>query len=157
MLSGGQATGLAAQIPNAGGYGIDYGVLMIGANDFAPGLSAYDGIYNGTWTTSQINSYVNSIIGNISTALNDVLPTGVKMVVATVPDYGITPAVQAGYPNVAGRQAVANVLAQVNADIKATAQSDHIVVADVSALLGATFGKEGAFNTTVKIGNVPFI
>ena len=155
VLSGGQATGLAAQIPNAGGYGIDYGVLLIGANDFAPGSSAYNGIYGGTWTPTQTNNYVNSVVGNISTALNDVLPTGVKMVVATIPDYGITPAVQAGYPNVSGRQAVANVVAQVNAGIKATAQADHIVVADLSSLISATFGVEGSFNTTIKIGNVP--
>ena len=32
VLSGGQASGLAAQIPTAG---IDYGMLVIGANDFA--------------------------------------------------------------------------------------------------------------------------
>ncbi len=155
VLSGGQATGLAAQIPNAGGYGIDYGVLLIGANDFAPGSTAYNSIYSSTWNQSQINSYVNSVVGNITTALADVLPTGIKMVVATVPDYGIAPAVQAGYPDPAKRQLVANAVAQVNAGIKATAQADHIVVADLSALIGATFGPESGFHTTVSIGNVP--
>ena len=54
VLSGGQASGLAAQIPNAGGYGIDYAALVIGANDFGPGNTPYDSIYNGTWTTAQI-------------------------------------------------------------------------------------------------------
>ncbi|HVU88911.1 MAG TPA: SGNH/GDSL hydrolase family protein [Pirellulales bacterium] len=155
VLSGGQATGLAAQIPNAGGYGIDYAVFMIGANDFSPNSAAYANIYNGAWTTTQINNYVSSVVGNISTALNDILPTGVKTVVATVPDYGITPAVQAAFPDASKRQLVANVIAQVNAGIKATAQADHIVVADLSAMIGATFGTEGNFRTTVSIGNVP--
>jgi lysophospholipase L1-like esterase len=155
VLSGGQASGLAAQIPNAGGYGIDYAVLMIGANDFGPGTTPYNSIYNGTWTTTQINNYVNSVVSNISTALADVLPTGVKAVVATIPDYGITPAVQAGFPDANKRQLVANVVAQVNAGIKATAQADHIVVADLSALIAATFGTEGHFNTTITLGGVP--
>lgn len=155
VLSGGQASGLAAQIPNAGGYGIDYAVLMIGANDFGPGTTPYNSIYNGTWTTTQINNYVNSVVSNISTALADVLPTGVKAVVATIPDYGITPAVQAGFPDANKRQLVANVVAQVNAGIKATAQADHIVVADLSALIAATFGTEGHFNTTLMLGGVP--
>ena len=76
------------------------------------------------------------------------------MGVATVPDYGITPAVQAAFPDASKRQLVANVVAQVNADIRSTAQADHIVVADLSGLVGATFGPEGSFNTNVLIGNV---
>jgi hypothetical protein len=155
VLSGGQATGLAAQIPNAGGYGIDYAVLMIGANDFAPGSTAYNNIYNGTWTTTQINNYVSSVVGNIGTALSDILPTGVKAVVATVPDYGITPYVQSVYPDASKRELVASVLTRVNAGIKATAHGDGIVVADLSGLINATFGQEGAFHTSVSIGGVP--
>jgi hypothetical protein len=154
--SANQATGLAAQIPNAGGYGIDYAVLMIGANDFGPGAGTpYDNIYNSTWTPTQINNYVNSVVSNIGAALSDILPTGVKAVVTTVPDYGITPAVQAGYPDPMKRQLVANVLTTVNADIKSLAQTDKIVVADLSGMIGAVWGPEGSFNTTVKIGNVP--
>jgi hypothetical protein len=154
VLSGGQASGLAAQIPNAGGAGIDYAVFAIGANDFGPGTTAYNDIYGGVWSQSQITSYVNSVVSNISTALGDILPTGVKVVVATVPDYGITPTVQADYPDATKRQLVANAVAQVNTGIKGIAQSDHIVVADLSAMISKVFGSEGSFNTTVKIGNV---
>ena len=151
VLSGGQATGLAGQIPSAG---IGYAMLVIGANDFAPGSTAYDSIYNGTWNTAQINSYVSGVVANISTALSDVLPTGVKMGVATLPDYGIAPAVQAAYTNPAQRQLVANAIDQVNQGIKALAQSDHIVVADMASMINAVFGPESAFHTTVLIGNV---
>jgi lysophospholipase L1-like esterase len=155
VLSGGQASGLAAQIPNAGGYGIDYAILMIGANDFAPGNTPYDSIYNSTWNSMQISNYVSGVVANISTALGDILPTGVKAVVATVPDYGIAPAVQAGYTDPMKRQLVANVLATVNNDIKTLAQSDHIVVADLSGMINAVWGPEGSFATSVNIGNVP--
>ena len=52
------------------------------------------------------------------------------------------------------RQAVADVVAQVNAGIKAVAQADHLVVADFGALTTATFGTDISPNTTVQIGNV---
>ncbi len=151
LLSGGQASGLAAQIPGAG---ITYAVLAIGANDFAPGSSAYNNIYNGTWTTAQISSQITTVVNNIATAINTVTPTGVNLAVATIPDYGATPYVQSVYTNGAQRQAVADVVAQVNDAIKAVAQADHLVVADLGALTTATFGTDLSPNTTISIGGV---
>ncbi len=151
LLSDGQASGLAAQIPGAG---IQYAVLAIGANDFAPGSSAYTNIYNGTWTPTQINNQISAVLSNISNAITPVAETGVKLVVATIPDYGATPYVQGVYTNGAQRQAVADVVAQVNDGIKALAQSDHLAVADLGALVTAMFGPDTSPNTTIEIGGV---
>ena len=129
-------------------------MLAIGANDFAPGSSAYNNIYNGTWTTAQISSQITTVVNNIATAINTVTPTGVNLAVATIPDYGATPYVQSVYTNGAQRQAVADVVAQVNDAIKAVAQADHLVVADLGALTTATFGTDLSPNTTISIGGV---
>ena len=145
----------SSQIPNAGGYGIDYAALVIGANDFGPGRLRTTASITAPGRQLQINTYVNSVVSNISTALAQFCSRASKRLVATIPDYGITPAVQAGFPDPSKRQLVANVHRQVNTDIKAVAQADHIVVADLSGLISATFGTEGNFHTTVSIGNVP--
>jgi lysophospholipase L1-like esterase len=152
LLSGGQASGLAAQIPIAG---IQYAVLAIGANDFNPSNSAYQDIYAGTWSTSTINAYVAQSISNIKTALDTVLPTGVKVAVATIPDYGSAPAVVSAFPVAAQRQAVTDVIHQVNLGIIGLAQTDHLVVADLAAMGAATFGTNASPNANLLIGNVP--
>jgi hypothetical protein len=72
LLADGQHTGLAAQVAPLG---ISHAVLMIGANDFnSVGLGAYFNIYNGFWSTSQINTYVAGRIANVRTALDTVAP-----------------------------------------------------------------------------------
>ena len=148
-----QSYNLSVQIPNKQ---IQYAVVFIGDNDFGPGSPAYNGIYSGTWTPTQISNYANQVVTNIRAAVNGLLPTGVKIVVATVPDYGVTPLVQQSYPDAAQRQLVYDVIAnQVNPAVEQFAQADHLVVADVLGLLTAGIGTDIDPKTTLTIGDVP--
>jgi lysophospholipase L1-like esterase len=154
LLSAGQHTGLAAQVVPKD---IDYAVMMIGANDqFAfAGNDPYTSIYLGTYTPAQTTAWVNGVVTNINTALATLVPTGVKMVLASAPDYGITPGVQALATSASGRQAVRDVIAnQLNPQIEALAQAYNLPYVDLRGSLEAIFGPHNSLNSTVKIGNV---
>jgi lysophospholipase L1-like esterase len=151
LISEGQHTGLAAQIdPEA----INYVVMAIGANDFIPGGTAYNGIYSGVWTTTNINNYIASRAANFNLALDTVLATGVELALVSVPDYGVTPYVQSVYPSAAGRQLVADVISQLNLEIDAIAQTRQLPLVDFESALLAIFGTHSAPNTTLTIGDV---
>ncbi len=152
LLSGGQHTGLAAQVVSEG---LEYAVLAIGANDFHPAGAAYSNIYNGTWSSAAIQSYVNQRLANIDEALDVVLPTGVELVLVNAPDYGISPTVQAYYPDPAKREQVRDVIAQMNAGILRIAQRRRLVLVDMAGAIVAIFGPHASPNTTLLIGDVP--
>ncbi|MCP5064998.1 MAG: hypothetical protein GY946_00405 [bacterium] len=152
LLFEGQHTGLSAQIAPEG---IDYAVLMIGANDFSPGSTAYQMIYMGVWSGTQIDNYVSGVLDNIETALDEVLPTGVNLVLVNVPDYGVTPTVQGFYPSATGRQAVADVIEGLNTDLLAIAQARQLTLVDLFGASTTIFGAHSSPNTYLTIGNVP--
>ena len=156
LLSAGQHTGLAWQGITEG---IDYAVLMIGANDqfvATGGTSAsfYFNVYQGNWSPAQIDNWIDGVVANIDTALS-ALPNSVDPVLVGVPDYGVTPDVQAGYTNAAGRQAVQDVLSgQLNARIEEIAQARQLPFVDILGATTAIFGTHAVPNLTVDIGNV---
>ncbi len=151
LLSQNQDVGLASQVVPEG---IEYAVLMIGANDFHPQSAAYFNIYSGTWTQMQIDAHVNGILANITTALDTVLPTGVKLVVANIPDYGVTPNVQQTFFDAVRRQDVQDVIIQVNNGIEVLAQQRGLVYVDFLGAEIAIFGPHGSPNAVLTIGNV---
>jgi len=151
LLSGGQHTGVAGDVTSEG---VTHAVLFIGANDFFPSGGAYIGIYFGTWSQAQIDSYLAQRVANINTALNALVPTGVPVLVATVPDYGLAPATQAFFTNAASRQAVADVIDDLNLQIHAIAEARQLGVIDINGAAEAIFGPHGSSNTTFEIGNV---
>jgi lysophospholipase L1-like esterase len=153
MIADGQHTGLAAQIvPES----IEYAVLMIGANDqLFDGNNAYANIYTGAWSPAQINTWAIGVAANINTALSTVLATGVKLVLVNAPDYGVTPWIQSQAPSAAGRQAVADAIAnQLNPQIEALAQSYQLPYVDLQGALASIFGPHNALNAKLAIGNV---
>ena len=81
---------MVPQIPTSG---IHYAVLEIGSDDIGPGGAAFNGIYNGTWTPAQIAAKVNTTVTNVKMAIDDLLATGVKVVVATAADHSVVPGV----------------------------------------------------------------
>ena len=151
LLQGGQHTGLAAQV---GPEGIAYAVLAIGANDFNPSGAAYFSIYNGFWSSAQIDVYVSERLDNIDTALDEVLPTGARLALVNFPDYGVTPAVRAAYPDPAKRQLVGDVIQQVNAGVDAIAQARQLVRVDFFGAAIAIFGPHASPNAILLLGNV---
>ncbi len=151
LLSGGQHTGLAGQVPIKG---ITHAVLAIGANDFNPGGAAYSAIYNDDWSTDEINSYVNGRVANVTAALDTVLPTGVKLALVNFPDYSVAPATQAIFNESAKRDRVTAVVAQVNAALDSLAQTKQIPRVDLFGVAQAMFGTNSAPKTTLLLGNV---
>jgi hypothetical protein len=122
-------------------------------DDYSPNSAAWNGIYNGTWTQSQINAYANQTIYNLETIV-DTMPASTKMVIATISGFSNTPATKAAYPDPTKLQLVDNVLAQVNLGIEGIAQTHHLVVADVASLTNLVFGTAADPNSTVQIGGV---
>ena len=151
MLSGGQHTG-AAQCVTA--EGATHAVLFIGANDFFPSSAAYLGIYFGTWTEAEIIVYKYQVASNISNALTTLTATGVPVLVATVPDYGLAPTTQQFLVSAAARQNVAEVLDELNLVIHNIAQAHEVGVIDINAAALAIFGAHGSPNATLDVGNV---
>jgi lysophospholipase L1-like esterase len=153
LLSGGQHTGVAGQVPTKS---ITHAVLAIGANDFAPGGqgSAYYEIYNGNWPTETINNYVNQRVANVTTALNTVLPTGVKLALVNFPDYSVAPVTQALFNEPAKRDRVTAVIAQVNAALDSLTQAKQIPRIDLFGVAQTLFGTSAAPKTTLLLGNV---
>ncbi|MFP6656325.1 MAG: SGNH/GDSL hydrolase family protein, partial [Myxococcota bacterium] len=151
LLALGQHTGLAAQVvPEA----IDYVIIIIGANDYYPALTAYQSIYANIWSQAQIDTHNATIVANITTAIDTVLATGAKVVVSNIPDYGLTPFVRGALTNVAGRQRVFDAIALANADLLAVAADRGVVLIDHEGVAVAMFGTHAAPTTSVKVGNV---
>jgi lysophospholipase L1-like esterase len=152
LLAEGQQTGLAAQ---AGSDGVTSGVLDIGANDFNPAVSdAYEAIYFGEWTSAEIESYVDQTVSNVETALATVKAAGVSMVLGNIVDPGITPAVEAYFPDAASRQLVTAAVHSANSGIKNLAQKYQVPLMDWYGLQSAVFGSNASLHSTILVGNV---
>lgn len=154
LLADGQHTGLASQIVPME---VEYVLLAIGANDFAPipFISPYQFIYSGIWSEAQIQNHINNIAARIQTAMDTVLAAGdARFIVANVPDYGVTPIAMSFFPNATNREKVTAVISQLNDMIEAMAEEREIVLLDIEALATAIFGTNHNRNTTLAIGNV---
>ena len=119
MLASGQHTGLAGDIQ---AWGVSHAALFIGVNDFSPWFGCYDDIYHGQWSQSQIDDWVAGRIANIAAALDTVVPTGVQLVVANIPDPSIMPYVWSSFPNPVLRDRAAAAVEQANTEIRELAE-----------------------------------
>jgi len=158
LLADGQHTGLAGQIVADG---ITHVVLAVGANDFNPNFlaypsSAYNPIYNNSWSLTQITNYVTQLLTNIETALVTVSTTGVKMVMFNILDYGKTPATYKNffYTNGSKRERVSATIQQANAGLVALAQKYQVPLVDAFGLQKVIFGSNTNLQQTLYIGNV---
>ncbi|MFT3882812.1 MAG: SGNH/GDSL hydrolase family protein [Gemmatales bacterium] len=133
---------------------ITHAVVAIGTNDFSPGSSAWSSIYNGLWSVSQIQTYRDSVVANITATVTALQNKGIKVVVASVADYSVAPATRAGYPDAAKRELVTAAVADVNTYVKLMAQNKHIAYADLFGMTKQVFGTNAAPNATVTIGGV---
>jgi Ca2+-binding RTX toxin-like protein len=139
LLTEGQHTGLAQQIEQGL---VSHAMLEIGRNDFGllPG-GAYDNIYNGTWSAQQIASNVDTVVNNINTAIRTLTANNAQVVVATIPDPGVSGPIAAQYyPDANRRDLVSGTIAAVNARIRQLAQGYAIPVADFAGLTYSFLG-----------------
>jgi lysophospholipase L1-like esterase len=151
LLSQGQHTGLKSQVSSEG---VSSGVLAIGPNDFGPGSSAFNNLYNGTWSAAQIQSYVNQAVNNIETALATVRTAGVSVVLANVIDPSPTPYTVSLYPNATNRDRVSAAVRSVNGGMSNLAQKYQVPLMDWNGLTTAILGPNTNLHSTLKLGNV---
>lgn len=129
MIDEGQHTGLAEQV--AAGK-VEYVFVWIGGNDFTAWNDNYQEIYDGTLSDAELQVKVNSIIANITTAVDTILAAGdVRMVVATIGDQADIPEMIDAFPDPAKRQRVTDAINEVNAGVRAMAGARDIGIADV--------------------------
>jgi lysophospholipase L1-like esterase len=152
LLSEGQHTGLAGQ---AASDGVLTAVLAIGSNDFNPASSlTYFNIYNGFWSSSQIQSYVSQTLANIETALATVRAAGISVVLANLLDPGATPAAAPYFPTATSRDRVDAAIQSVNAGLKNLAQKYQSPLMDWHGLQKAILGPNANLHSTLTLGNV---
>ena len=151
MLNSGQHTGLANAVLTQG---VTHAAMFIGGNDFSPWLGCYDEIYSGEWNQHDIDAWIAGRIGNITTALNTTVPTGVQMVVVNIPDFSIMPLVWSSFPDPVRRDAVAAAVEQANAHVRDLAAEYDLALVDMYALTKAMFGPNQNQREHLLVGNV---
>jgi hypothetical protein len=153
LLSQGQPYNLSQQI-NAGL--VSHAVLEIGQNDFQPNPlgGAYSSIYKGQWSQSQINSYVDQVVSNISLAVNRLNATSGQLVVSNIIDFGIAPFTKQYFPKATGRERVSNVIDSVNARLSQMADDFNVVLVDTNGLAEQLLGTSTSPKSSWTIGGV---
>lgn len=153
LLSQGQPFGLAQQI-EAGE--VSHVVLSIGPNDFQPNPlgGAYSSIYNQRWTQAQINSYVDQVVGNITTAVERLDGTGAQIVVSNILDFGIAPFTKQYFSRAANRERVSTVINTVNSRLSQMAEDHNVVLVDLNGLAKQLLGTSSLSKSSWTIGGV---
>ena len=131
-------------------------VVESGENDFSPTSAAYAAIYNGQWTSDQIAQYTANIANAVVTAAQTLDLAGAEVVLANIPDAGVTPAAIQAFPNAAKRALVSTAIEQTNLQIESQANSDHLAVVDFFGLFNSVLGTAQAPKATASIGGVTY-
>lgn len=134
LLQQGQHTGVAGQAASGQ---LDVVIIMIGSNDFAPYyVQGYEPIYSGSLSGTALTNKINSVIQNITTAVDTVRAARVlPMIINTVPDWSQTTTVlyDPRFSDPAKRQRVSNAIAQVNAGLISMANARGLGIFDSMA------------------------
>ncbi len=141
-VAGNTSADLGTQVDNLASYvtagNVKLVVDIIGANDFDG--SEYTSIYNSAanhaynpLTDPNVVSFMNTLVSNITASVNDTLAEnpGVKMILSTIPDVGVTPEFMKSYPIAAQRATVTAVTEAVNKQIIALSLSHHFPLIDM--------------------------
>jgi lysophospholipase L1-like esterase len=153
-LSAGQHTGLARQVRD---HRVSHVVVAIGQNDFFLGSSAYVGIYSGAWSDSRITKYSGQVLKNIRTVLDTLAPTGAKVVLSNVIDYGVAPLTRFLYSSADRRDRVANVISRLNTQIAGLARTYHVPLVDAYGFTKNLLGTNHAPVLSHQIGGQTFV
>ncbi len=122
-----QWAGLANQVIEGK---VTYVYLGIGSNDFGP-VGNYGTIALGNLVGSDLEAFIDSVVGRIEVALDEVCSTNdVRLILGNIPDNGVTPPTQRSY-NVEQRARVTDAIMQANAKIMAIANQRVIPVIDI--------------------------
>lgn len=138
-----QWAGLANQVLEGN---VTYVYLGIGSNDFGL-VGNYGTIAMGNLVGSDLEAFIDSVVGRIEVALDEVSSAGdVRLILGNIPDNGETPLMQQRY-NVQQRARVTDALMQANTKIMTIANQRVIPVIDI-------FGMKKLVQYSFKIGGV---
>ncbi len=144
LIDQGQHTGLAEQITQGK---ISQVILYIGGNDFHLENGSYQEIYDGSLSDTHLQEKIDSIIENITLAVDTVINAGdVQVVVVNIADKGLAPDTIRRFPNRDGRERVSAAIKEVDDLINKMAAERGIVVVDLNAFamnLLPNFNKDG--------------
>ncbi len=129
MIDSGQHTGLAQQVRENR---VNVAIIYVGANDYAPYTAdGYPAIYNGSLTDEQLEEKANSIVGNITQAVDTLQNSGeVSILLLKIPDWGNKYSVQQSYPDRSKRERVSNAIMIVNDKLEVVARGRNVFIAD---------------------------
>ena len=129
MITGGQHTGLAAQI--AAGQ-VEYAIIYIGTNDFNTWNGTYNDVYSGNLNGAQLQAKIDTIVARITTAVNTLQAAGhPKIVLANFADPGQSSTFMTTFPSATGRARVTNTILSINAQLDTLVAAKGIVLADL--------------------------
>ncbi len=149
MIQNGQHSGLAAQIA-AGD--IDYAFIFIGSNDFHTWNGTYAEVYDGTLSDVDLQSKVNRIIGNITTAVDTIKQAGsVQVLLTNYADPGTSADFIQQFPDATKRQRVTNAIVQINQGLSQLATSRNITLIDLASFGNSLLGRIDA-NGNIVVG-----
>ncbi len=158
LVANGQHTNLANQV---GPEGISYAVMIVGSNDLFPTpptgsySSAYEAIYEGVATQSDIDAIATQAISDVILAAQTLKDSGVNLLVAKPADYGITPYAKHYYPDPVKRERVDDVVEYWSSQaVNQLIHDVQVPVIDIYGLTKDIWGDHGSENQTFELGGV---
>jgi phospholipase/lecithinase/hemolysin len=131
MITSGQHTGIAQQVADGK---VSHVLIYIGANDFNIVSGQYQEIYDNSLSDAALQTKVEKIIADMTTAMDTVSQAGdVKIVIVSFHDPGISPLAKTYFTDADKRQRVTNAIQDVNEGIKIAAAERGISVVDIDA------------------------
>jgi lysophospholipase L1-like esterase len=151
VLSGGP-TFLAEAVATRG---VTHVVICTSGNDCAPWNSfLYIAWYEGTWTPRRLDAFADASAGNIREAVQTVRASGAHVILANMPDFGVTPQVRNHYTDPLARSRASDEVRKVNDGIRAVARDFQIPLVDLNSLNQAIFGTVDQPRHLLNIGGV---
>ncbi len=155
LLAQGQPDGVAAQA--AAGL-VNYAVLWVGQNDFsaaAEGIYGYGDPERG-WSEQQIADFIAGVAGNIRTALDTLVASGVHTVLVNVGDLSTLPAAREYLPDAQRRELISQAIVGLNDQLAALAADYRVPLVDMFALGQVYLGTNASPVESVTIGGQTF-
>jgi hypothetical protein len=161
MARGGQAAGLAEQVANGE---VSHVIIWIGGNDFHLSSGTYEEIYDGSLNDAELQAKIDSIIEDLTLAVDIVLDAGeVQMVIINFLDKSLSVEAIQRFPNEAGRRRVSEAIRQVNERLAVMADDRGVIVVDFNAFAASLepnmengyLNVGGEWINTIERGNAP--
>jgi len=131
LIASGAHLGLAKQVANGE---VSHVFVWIGGNDFAAWNGTYANIYSGGLSGAELQAKIESIVANITLAVDTVLQAGpVPMVMVTLGDRGIAPDAIVQFPDAGKRHRVTDAVNAVNDGLKTLTATRRIELVDVNS------------------------